>query len=131
MEVTARAIIVEDKGLMVFYRERLINGKRFIYYALPGGHVESGETSKETVVRELIEELGIEIKVKEKLGEQVVDGRFEQYFLCERVSGEPVLGGEELLINNPDNYYEFMYLPVDKINDVDIRAKDLIKKVVG
>jgi len=130
MVVTARAIIVEDEGLMVFYREKLVDGERSKYYALPGGHVEKGETSEETVVRELKEELGIGIVVEKKVGVIEIDGKREEYFLCQRVSGEPVLGGEELLRNNKDNYYEFRYLPVVQLDDSGIRALDLVKKVL-
>lgn len=130
MEVTARAIIINDKGLMVFYREKVINGERKKYYAIPGGHVEKGETALETVVRELNEELGIEIIVERKLGEIVIDGKKEIYFLCKHIKGEPVLGGEELLRNNPDNYYEFQYLPLDRVKDAGIRAYELIEQVI-
>jgi len=34
-------------------------------YAFPGGHVEFGETNKETLIREFKEEIGADIKVKE------------------------------------------------------------------
>lgn len=128
MVVTARAIIVEEEGLMVFYRERMIDGERIKYYAIPGGHVEVGETAKEAVVRELKEELGIEIVVEDQVGVIEIDGKREEYFWCRRISGVPVLGGEELLRNNKDNYYEFRYLPISQLNDSGIRALDLIKK---
>jgi len=130
MEVTARAIIITDKGLMVFYREKLINGKVIKYYAIPGGHVEAEESEEETVVRELEEELGIKIVVERKLGEIFVDGIKEVYFLCHYVSGEPKLGGEELLRNSRDNYYEFRYLPLNKLKDSGIRANELIMQVI-
>lgn len=130
MKVTARAIIINEQGLMVFYRERLRDGKKIKYYAIPGGHVEEGETLEETVRRELNEELGIEIVIERKLGEIVIDNKKEVYFLCQHVKGEPVLGGEELLRNSPDNYYEFCYLPLDRVKDAKIRAYDLIKQVI-
>lgn len=130
MEVTARAIIINDKGLMVFYREKVINGERINYYAIPGGHVEVGETEEETVVRELNEELGIEIVVERKLGEIIIDNKKEIYFLCKHIRGEPVLGGEELLRNNMNNYYEFQYLPLDRVKDAEIRAFEIIKQVI-
>ena len=64
MEKTARAIIVDEFGLYTLYREKVVNGVRRKYYAIPGGHKEDGETLEETVIRELNEELGIEIEVK-------------------------------------------------------------------
>lgn len=130
MVVTARAIIITDKGLMTFYREKFVNGERIKYYALPGGHVENGESEEETVVRELSEELEIEISVIKRLGEAVIDNKKEVYFLCQYISGTPKLSGEELVRNNQDNYYEFCYLSIDKIKDSGIRAYDLIMQVV-
>ena len=131
MEVTARAIIIEEKGLMVFYREKTVNGEKKCYYAIPGGHVEKGETCEETVIRELKEELNIDIEIVKELGYMMINGVKEVYFLCKRINGEPVLGGEELERNTKDNYYEFRYYPIDKIDESGIKALDFIKEVIN
>ncbi len=131
MEVTARAIIIENRELMTFYREKIINGKKVTYYAIPGGHVEKGETPEDTVVRELKEELNIDIKIIRELGTININGIKEIYYLCERLSGEPILGGEELERNCPENYYEFKYYPIDKIDESGIKSLELIKGVIN
>jgi len=107
MEKTARAIIIDDKGLMTLYREKVMDGKKNIYYAIPGGHVEDDETPEEAVIRELREELNIEIEIIRLLGIEKNDGKKDDYyFYCKCLKGTPVLGGEELERNNPNNYYE-------------------------
>lgn len=130
MEVTARAIIIEKDGLMVFYREKMVNGKLINYYALPGGHVEDGETLENTVIRELKEELDIDINIIKRVGSILVDNRREEYFLCERISGKPILSGEEFDRNSKDNYYEFRYLPFSDLDKSGIRALHLIKECI-
>jgi 8-oxo-dGTP diphosphatase len=39
------------------------------YWALPGGRVEAGENVEETVVREVKEETGVDVKIIRKIGE--------------------------------------------------------------
>jgi len=51
--VRSRAVIVHENKLLVVHHP----GRDF--YALPGGHVDSGENPKECMERELVEELGI------------------------------------------------------------------------
>ena len=131
MEVTAREIIIEDDGLMTFYREKNVNGERISYYAIPGGHVELGEKPEDTVKRELKEELNIDIEVIRELGVMMVNDIKEIYYLCKRTNGEPKLGGEELERNSKDNYYEFRYYPLDKIDESGIRSIKLIKGVIN
>jgi len=39
------------------------------YWALPGGRVETGESVEQTVVREVKEETGLDVKILTKIGE--------------------------------------------------------------
>lgn len=130
MGKTARAIIVSEDGLYTLYREKVVNGVRHKYYAIPGGHLEQGETLEETVVRELKEELGIDIEVIRFLGKMNEGDSENYYYECRKVNGEPILGGEELERNSKDNYYEFRYLELDKLKDSDIRAIDFVETVI-
>lgn len=130
MGKTARAIIVTDEGLYTLYREKVINGVRHKYYAIPGGHLEYGETLEEAVIRELKEELGIDIEVVRFLGKMNEGSSENYYYECRKIKGKPILGGEELEKNSKDNYYEFRCLALDKLKDSDIRAIDFVEMVV-
>jgi len=55
---TVRALIVQNGMLLTIKKERPGIG---IYYALPGGAQEPGETLEQALTRECLEELGIEI----------------------------------------------------------------------
>ncbi len=53
-----------DEILLIKRRKEPFKG----YYALPGGFVECGESCEKAVVREVEEETGIKVRVKELLG---------------------------------------------------------------
>ena len=54
----ARAIIKQDKKIL------LICVNDAPYYHLPGGHIEVGESSEAAVIREIQEEVGIEVALQ-------------------------------------------------------------------
>lgn len=130
MEKTARAIIIEKEGLLVFFRRKIREGKEITYYALPGGHVEGNDTYEETVIRELKEEMNLDIEIVSYLGKLLVDNREEHYYHAKIVGGKLQFGGEELERNNGSNYYEIRWLPINELDNSEIRALDLIKKVI-
>ena len=130
MEKTVRAVIIEDNKLLVFFRKKLVNNKMITYYALPGGHLEENETLEETVIRELKEEMNVDIKILDYLGMIKVGGVLEYYYNAKIFGGNIEFGGEELERCNENNYYEIRWLKLDELDNSGIRALELVKKVL-
>ena len=88
----AGCIIMDAEGdVLVMHRKTA----RATHWELPGGKIELGETAEEAAVRELGEELGVDVKLTRKVGERVCDEvdyslHFE-WFLAEITAGEPRL----------------------------------------
>ena len=61
------AIIIKNKSVL-YLRKR-----GFLFYILPGGKIEKGETEREALEREMMEELRSKIKILSKLG--VIKGK--------------------------------------------------------
>jgi 8-oxo-dGTP diphosphatase len=66
--VVAAAIVAEGKVLVA---QRVRPPELAGRWELPGGKVATGETEPEALARELAEELGVEVAVGERLGEDV------------------------------------------------------------
>jgi len=62
-EPTVGALIVNQEGKILLTKSQ----KWFNKYTLPGGHIEVGETMKEAVIREVKEEVGLDVEVAEML----------------------------------------------------------------
>ena len=71
------------------------------------------------------------IKAVKFLTTEEYDDTIANYFLCKIVNGTPKLGGEELDRMTPENYYEIRYIDLNDIDNYDINAKDIIKKVIS
>ena len=130
MRKTVRAVIVENDKLLVFFRRKIRDGMEITYYAIPGGHVEKGESLESTVIRELKEEMNLDIALLGYLGKLIIDNQEEYYYHAKIVGGKLQFGGEELERNNENNYYEIRWLPIGELDSSDIRAEDLIKKAL-
>lgn len=66
IDVTAAVI---EKGERVLIAQRRPDGRRPGRWEFPGGKVEPGETAEECLAREMVEEMGVEVAVGEKLSE--------------------------------------------------------------
>ena len=60
----AGALIINKNRLLLMHR----NTENRVQWELPGGKLENGEKPENTVIRELIEELNINIKIERYLG---------------------------------------------------------------
>jgi mutator protein MutT len=95
------AIIIErDRVLLVKRGHPPLAGE----WSIPGGVLEVGETLRQAVVREAMEETGLTVEVGELLGvyDRVLrdaDERTRYHyvlidFLCQRIAGEPHAAGD-------------------------------------
>lgn len=140
-EKTARAVIETQYNgkdcIVSIKRIKYNNGKiQNEYYTFPGGHVENNETYEETVVREVLEELNVEVSIKEKLlscYNSDLD-RYEEFFICDIISGNIEKGnGPEW--TNPDiekyGSYEIVYIEtkdIEKYNLLPNNVKEILIK---
>lgn len=67
-EPTVGGLVQNDQGKVLLCDSHKWPG----IYTVPGGHVELGETFEEALVREIKEEVGLEVKVSELLSVQQV-----------------------------------------------------------
>lgn len=131
MKKTARVIIIEDGKLLVFFRRKKKNEENITYYAIPGGHLEDNETLEETAVRELKEEMNLDIEILGYLGKLVVDNQEENYYHGKIIGGNLQFGGEELERNSDSNYYEIRWIPISELDNSGIRALSLVRKALN
>ena len=93
----AAAIIKKNNKYFIAKRNR--NKHLGGFYEFPGGKQDTNETLQETVIREIKEELDVNICVGNKLGEEhYKDEKINvhlHYFFCKIISGDIVLKEHE------------------------------------
>ena len=92
----AAAIIVRD-GEVLLVRRRLSEGE--LSWQFPAGEVEPGESDVQAAIRETAEEVGLDVRAIERLGERIhpATGRTMVYVACEILHGTArVVDAEEL-----------------------------------
>ena len=66
MKETVRAIIVDGKNILLIARIKSNDS----YFIFPGGGVEEGEDHEQALIREVKEELGIDVRVRELIAQK-------------------------------------------------------------
>lgn len=129
----AVGIIIKDEKLLVFHRFN--NGEW--YYAFAGGGVEEGETEEEAVIREMGEELSIDVVVDRLLFHQFVqrnsrdEGREHYFYLITEFTGTPKLGGPEKERSSKDNIYIPVWIPMNQLNKYEnLYPKEAREKII-
>ena len=83
MRTRAAGILIKDDSIALMHRIK--NGRE--YYVIPGGGVEDNESIEEAVIREMKEEVGIDVKIIEKLFEYNDDNSNQFFYLVEQIDG--------------------------------------------
>ena len=109
MRTRAGIILIEEDKVALIERHRA----GLDYYVFPGGGVDEGETPEQAAIREAMEELGLEVRIKQKVAVLHFELSTQVYFLVERVSGRFGTGtGEEFTDSDPADPEEGIYIPV-------------------
>ena len=110
MRVRAGIVLIKDNKVALIERHRA----GLDYFVFPGGGVDEGETPEQAAIRETMDELGIEVSIKQKVAEITLGPKSRQiYFLVEHVSGEFGTGtGEEFTDSDPNDPDEGIYIPI-------------------
>ena len=128
------ATIPYNNGIICIKRKKGTGSNKKEYYTIPGGGQEEGESIEETTLREILEELGIEIELTNTCYKIENLGRTEYFFIGKYKSGELGTGkGEEM--TKPDYEKYGSYTPVvvakddiEQINLLPSEAKNIILK---
>ena len=133
MRVRAGIVLIQENKVALIERHRA----GLEYFVFPGGGVDGDETPEQAALRETMEELGIEVVIKQKVVEINLGPKSRQiYFLVEHVSGEFGTGsGEEFTDSDPNDPDEGIYvpiwMPIDELpRRVNIYPSDLSRLVV-
>lgn len=127
--VCARAIIFDNDCIALMFRRRKNNDGSYLeYYSLPGGGQELGETLYDTVIREVYEELNFKVIVLGYVGTIENDTTIQNFYHCEKLSGDIRLNGEEKDKSCDENYFEPMLIPINEIPNINIIFVDMIDK---
>jgi 8-oxo-dGTP pyrophosphatase MutT (NUDIX family) len=110
LRVRAGIVLIQDGKVALIERHRA----GLDYFVFPGGGVDDGESPERAAVREAMEELGVEVAIKQEVAVIQFGPKSQQiYFLVEQTGGEFGTGvGEEYTSSDPNSPAEGIYIPV-------------------
>ena len=106
----AGIVKIEDKFALI-HRTNVKDNSCHNYYAFPGGGLEE-ESKEEGTIREIKEELGIDVKIVELLYTFYGETMDEYFYLCEYVGGDFGTGDGPEFDKNAEYEHRGEYTPV-------------------
>ena len=137
MNKTGRAIIIENNSIISIKRTKYNEDgtvKR-IYYTFPGGHLEGEETFEQATIREVYEELSVDVEIESEfmsLFNKELD-RDEKFFLVKIKSGNIQKGnGPEFANTDYQKYgkYEIVNIKIEEIEKYNLLPIEVKNKII-
>lgn len=116
IEVVAAVLVDGDK---YFVAKRKDSGELAKKWEFPGGKIELNETKEEALIRELKEELKIDVEILKPL--MTVNHEYNSFYLtlhaylCKKTNGKIVL----------TEHLDSKWITVSEMNDLDFAAADI------
>ena len=128
-----RAVIINSNKILLINRIKENNS----YWVIPGGGVERGESRKQAVKRECLEELGINVQVERlflrRIGDKPgMEGQHEFFYRCSMVSGKVGTGqGPEFQPGTQYNgEYEISWVDLKKLPDINLKPQEVKNRII-
>jgi len=132
MKSRARAVIIKDRKILLIKRTK----PDLVYWVIPGGGVESGETNEQALVRECMEELGVNIEVKDLIIELISEkeetiGQKEYFYRVNILNGAIGSGnGPEFQIDSGySGQYDIELVDINNLPNINLKPES-IKKLI-
>lgn len=126
MRNRSSSILIAHNKVALIKRVR----EKGVYYVFPGGGIEEGETPEEAAVRETLEELGVQIAIREYFETISLNGT-QYYYLADIVGGEFGTGqGEEMQKNELERgTYQPTWVDINSLFTIDVKPKEISEKI--
>ena len=123
-------IVDRVKLIIINSKDEILLGYLRHMYMFPGGHVEEGETFNDTIIREVREETGIELKGNFRPPFAKISGYYKDwpeegknrktqiYYYEIRTDEKPNLDNTDYTDNEKEGGFELRYVPLDKVEEV-------------
>ncbi len=115
--IVAAAVITDGEKVLITQRNK--GASQELKWEFPGGKVEGGEDPERCIVREIKEELNIDVEVRDIFKVVMHSYRDRNIlllaYLCRHTGGDPA----------PVGCRDLSWVPVERLADYDLSAADL------
>ncbi len=129
MRTRSAAILIHNDSIALIERQRA----GMHYFTFPGGGVNDGETPEQAVLREVHEELGIQVRVLRLVAKLWFRGNPQFFFLVEQLGGEFGTGAGEEYSSEHDparGTYHPIWMPLADLSTKNVLPRSIAGLVI-
>ena len=105
--------------VVLFDGDKVLVGKKPSGFWIPGGHANSGESSKDAAIRELKEETNLDLSNLKLFYSKITEDKIVDVYVCNEFSGEA---------KADDDLEEVQWFEINELPDMKLDGNELIQK---